>query len=99
MDFSELSLTCTGPVSFRHYLTFSTLTAETTIFLSNLLMIAPLCFLLQKPDQNHRPALTDFVDWCGNLYLDLYAFKKKKKRLLTLEEKDKVLRRTSMVRN
>ena len=39
--------------------------------------IYPLLPLLQGSQQYHRPALTEFVHWCDNCYLDLNVTKSK----------------------
>ena len=71
--FSELSLTCTGSpqgcvLSPLLYIIY------TDDCRSNNFALLPL---LQGSEQYHGPALTEFVDWCDNSYLDLNVTKTK----------------------
>ena len=84
--FSELSLTCTGSpqgVSCLYFsITFILYTDDCRSNHLNRFLVkfaddSALLSLLQGSEQYHGPALTEFVDWCDNSYLDLNVTKTK----------------------
>ena len=82
--FSELSLTYTGspqgcvlsPLLYILY-TDDCRSNNLNSFLVKFADDSALLSLLQGSEQYHGPALTEFVDWCDNSYLDLNVTKSK----------------------
>ena len=80
--FSELSLTCTGspqgcvlsPLLYVLY-TDDCRINHLNRFLVTFANDSILLSMLQGSEQHHAPALTEFVDWCDNSYLDLNVTK------------------------
>ena len=84
--FSELSLTCTGSpqgcVLSRLLYTLYIYTDDCRSNHLNRFLVkfaddSALLSLLKGSEQYHGPALTEFVDWCDNNYLDLNVTKTK----------------------
>ena len=88
-DFSELSLTCTGspqgcvlsPLLYTLYRD-DCRSNHLNRFLLKFADDSALLSVLQGSEQYHGPALTEFVNWCDNCYLDLNVTKTKEKLLI-----------------